>query len=208
MSRKLAILGAGGHGRVVADAAEAAGWDDVRFFDDRGTHAGSMAAWPVVGTTQDLLDGHSSFDGVIVAIGSNPVRRDLTRRLVEAGAAVAGVIHPRSVVSPHSRLGAGVVVLAGAVINVGTTLGDAVIVNTGATVDHDCTIADGVHIAPGAHLAGGISVGEESWIGVGSTVRENLAIGRNVCIGAGAVVVKSIGDDVTMVGNPARPLNR
>lgn len=206
MTARLAILGAGGHGQVVADAALAGDWDEVVLFDDGGGPASGH--WAVAGTRTDLLNRLGDFQGVVVGVGANPARRSLSGVLAGAGARLATVIHPRATVSPYAGIGAGSVVLAGAVVSIGARLGQAVIVNTGATVDHDCELADGVHVAPGAHLAGGITVGAESWIGVGAVVREYAAIGAGSTVGAGAVVVGPVPDGLTVVGNPARPLER
>lgn len=206
-SRRLAVLGGGGHGRVVADCALECGWLAIDVFDDdpAKTMAGPFA---VVGTGKELLVRHGDYDGVVVAIGDNCARLVRLRALEAVGARLTALVHPRAFVSRHARLGLGAVVIAGAVVNVGASLGPAVIINTGATVDHDCDLGPGVHVSPGAHLAGTVQVGAESWIGAGAVVRESVTIGNRVCIGAGAVVVKSIADNLTVVGNPARLINR
>ena len=198
----MAILGAGGHGRVVADCAEAAGWDEIVFFDD----ASVDGPGPVAGRADDLLERARDYDGVVVAIGDNATRLAWHRRLQERGLTPAVVIHPRAVVSSRCAIGPGSVLVAGAVVNIGARLGDAVIVNTGATVDHDCVLGDGVHVSPGANLAGGVVVGAESWIGIGAAVREGVQIGARVRIGAGAAVVTSVSDSATVAGVPARLL--
>jgi sugar O-acyltransferase (sialic acid O-acetyltransferase NeuD family) len=203
----LAILGAGGHGRVVADCAEAAGWTEISLFDDRPSPE-TREAWPIGGAGADLIARLSTFQGVVVGIGDNAARVEWQRRLAASGGHLVSLVHPRATVSSYATLGVGSVVFAGAVVNIGARLGQAVIVNTGATVDHDCDLADGVHVSPGAHLAGGVRIGGMSWVGIGAVIREGITIGQRVRIGAGAVVVESVGDDLTVVGNPARPLEK
>lgn len=208
MAMRLAILGASGHGKVVADTAIASNWREVVFFDDRWPDLVSIGPWKVCGNTQQLLASLNDIDGVIVAIGNCAVRIEKHCVLKAASARFATVVHPRAWVSPHAKLGDGCVVMAGAVINIGASLGNAGIVNTGATVDHDCILGEAVHISPGAHLAGDVCVGDASWIGVGAAVRQGIVIGSGVMVGAGAVVVKPIPDGETVIGNPAIPLRR
>lgn len=207
MTSRLAILGAGGHGRVVADCAEMCGFAQVDVFDD-DTSRTTTGPFRIAGTSADLLASAGDYEGVVVALGNSAARLNFQRALETAGARMMVLVHPKAIVSRHVHLGPGSVVFAGAVINVGVDLGRACIVNTGATLDHDCRLADGVHVAPGAHLAGGVTVGEATWIGVGAAVREYVTIGNRVFIGAGGVVVKSVPDGLTVVGNPARPLQR
>jgi len=202
---RLAIFGAGGHGRVVRDCAIAAGWRRVDVYDGDPARRGSGPG-DAVGDLADLTASLDRYGGVVVAIGRAEARLPVQRELEAAGATLATLIHPHSSVSPSAEIGRGSVVLAGGVVNADARLGKGVIVNTGATVDHDCVLGDGAHVAPGAHLAGGVQVGEMTWVGVGAAVREYVTIGNRVCIGAGAVVVKSVPDDLTVVGNPARPM--
>jgi len=206
--KKLALLGASGHGKVVADMAMALEWTEVVFFDDAWPAVACNGQWPVVGDSAGLLKRLHEFDGVVIAIGNCAIRLRKQNEFAAMGARIATIVHPRAWVSPYARLGAGTVVMAGAIINTDAKIGTACIINTGATVDHDCEIANGVHIAPGAHLSGNVRVGDLSWIGVGAAVRQGIEIGASVMAGAGAVVVKAIEDNATVVGNPAAPLKK
>lgn len=204
MGGVLAIWGAGGHGRVVADCAIAAGWRDVVFFDDHAV--GTSGPWNIVGSGRDLVSAASAYDGVLAATGDNRERLVRTDELAQHGAPLVRLLHPRAVVSDHAEIGLGTVVLAGAVINIGARIGRAAIINTMASVDHDCRLADGVHVSPGAHLAGSVQVGRASWIGVGASVRQSIVIGEGAVVGAGAAVVKAVLSRTTVVGVPARPI--
>lgn len=204
--KRLALLGASGHGKVVADAALLAGWDQVEFFDDAWPDRRNNGVWSVGGNSADLLARARDFDGVIVSIGDCEIRWKKHVALRAAGAKLVTVVHPGAVVSRYARLGEGCVVLAGAVVNIDAVVGQACIINTGASVDHDCRIADAVHIAPGARLSGGVEVGQRSWIGTGAAVKQGLRIGERVMVGVGAVVVTPVQDAQTIAGNPARPL--
>jgi sugar O-acyltransferase (sialic acid O-acetyltransferase NeuD family) len=204
--RRLAILGASGHGKVVAEAAECSGWDAIAFFDDRWPSMQANRHWPVIGGTSELVDSITHYDGVVIAIGSNATRLDKFRQLASSGARLVSIVHPSAVVSTSAVLGIGSVVFAGAVINADARIGLAAIVNTGATVDHDCILGDAIHISPGVHLAGGVEIGDRSWIGIGSCVRQLVQIGADVIVGAGATVVRNVGDGLTVAGVPAAPL--
>lgn len=203
--KRLAILGASGHGKVIADTALAAGWKEIIFFDDAWpalTHNGS---WVIEGNIARFFEIKDSFNGVIVGIGNNQTRLKQTLYLKSRACCLITLVHPRAYVSPEVILGEGTVVLAGAVIQTGSCIDSACIINTGATVDHDCKLGVAVHICPGANIAGGVEIGPTSWIGIGAAVKQLVHIGCDVTVGAGAVVVSNIADKETVVGVPARP---
>lgn len=204
--RKLAILGAGGHGKVIADTAEVSDWQDIVFFDDILPAHTKVGPWSIEGNTEAIFSHFKKFDGIIVGIGDNMIRWQKYAALRDLGANMPILIHPNSWVSPYAQVGAGTIVAGGCIINIDAILGEACIVNTGATIDHDCILGDAVHISPGAHLGGNILVGNRTWVGLGASIRQELKIGESVIIGAGAVVVKSISDGFTVIGNPAKPL--
>lgn len=202
--KRLAILGASGHGKVVADCAELSGWDQVVFFDDAWPSKTINGHWPIHGDTAALIESVSNFDGVVVGIGNNRIRQDKLRMLSATGANLPVIAHPSALVSRYATVGDGSVLIAGSIINIDSVIGMGAIINTGASVGHDCSIGNAVHIAPGAKLAGGVSVGDRTWVGVGSAVRQMLRIGADVTIGAGAAVIKDVPDRATAVGVPAR----
>lgn len=205
--KRLALIGASGHGKVVAEIAEACGWTAIDFFDDRcGDQVSHNGHWPVVGKVVDLLSASSSYAGVVVAIGNNSVRQKIYETILANGLELVTLIHPSAVVSRYAKVGAGSVVVAGAVINAYAVVGHGAIINTCASIDHDCFVGDYVHISPGAHLAGGVNVGECSWVGIGSCIKQQVIIGSGVTVGAGAVVVNDVLDNLTVTGIPARPI--
>ncbi|HEX7108884.1 MAG TPA: acetyltransferase [Aestuariivirga sp.] len=205
-AHRLLILGAGGHGMVVADIARTMGFNEICFLDDRWPELSHVLKWPVVGKFKDLTRVLQRADQVFAAIGDNATRLALHRSLATQGLNIPVLKHPSSVVSEEAQIGPGTVVMALVAVNASAVVGEAVVLNAGCSVDHDNFIEDGVHISPGAHLAGGVSVGSRSWVGIGSSIRERIIIGPDCMIGAGSVVVRDVPPASRIAGNPARPL--
>lgn len=207
MSR-LAIFGAGGHGKVVADMAVSSGvWNEIVFFDDsRPLGFLVSGCWAVKGDFGVMLSSRCDFQGMIVAVGDNAVRLQLAIDIKNSGGQLVSLVHPRAYVSDLVEVGLGSVVMAGAVVHVGSQIGTACIINTAATIDHDCLISDGVHISPGVNLAGGVTIGRCSWVGIGASVIQQVFIGCETVVGAGSVVIENVPDGVVVVGCPAKKL--
>ena len=207
-AHRLLILGAGGHGMVVADIARTMGFNEICFLDDRWPELSHVLKWPVVGKFKDLTRILQRADQVFAAIGDNAARLALHRDLATQGLNIPVLKHPTSVVSEEAQIGPGSVAMALVAVNASAVVGEAVILNTGCSVDHDNFIDDGVHISPGAHLAGGVRVGSCSWVGIGSSIREGITIGPDCMIGAGSVVIRDVPPASRIVGNPARPMEK
>lgn len=197
------VIGAGGHAKVCIELLRA---------------MGHKVEW-AIGTDDNLtcLDvevlggddhiGRLHAAGVrraFIAIGDNRRRLALAERLRPLDFDWVTAISPVASVSPTARLGRGVAVMAGAVINAETCIGDFAIVNTNASIDHDCMIGAGAHVAPGSALAGTVKVGEMAFLGVGSRVIPNISIGAGSIVGAGATVIRNVCANRTVVGTPAR----
>lgn len=203
MKNKLLIIGASGHGKVVADIAlKMNKWETIAFLDDDETIKSSMGL-KVIGTTDDILKLKNEYE-IFIGIGNNVTRKKIHEILEKAGANIPVLIHPNTVIGTQVKLETGTVVMAGAVINCCTIIGKGCIINTGSTIDHDNNVEDFVHISPGAHLAGTVNIGQESWIGIGSLVSNNINITSGCKIGAGAVVVKDITEPGVYIGVPVR----
>ncbi len=203
---KCAILGASGHGKVIADIAELNGYKVIHFYDDRWPKLTNVEHWAVEGTTESLLAYCGQYDAIFIAIGNNSIRLTKQNYLSQYGAVFPVLVHPSATVSRYSRLGEGCIVMAGSIINPFAVLGKACIVNTSSTVDHDCLLADGVHLSPGSHLAGGVKVGKCTWIGIGANIKQLVNIGENTIVAAGATVIRDVLNDQVVVGVPAKPL--
>lgn len=203
-----AILGASGHGKVIAEIAELNGFSEIHFYDDRWPELSHVEHWPVSGNSDALIKQAANYANIVVAIGHNATRLNRYRMLFEFGAHCLPLVHPSAVVSRYAKLEVGTVVMAAAVISPFSRIGKACIINTAATVDHDCVIADGVHVSPGAHLAGAVEVAESSWLGIGCHIKQLIKIGSNAVVAAGATVIYDVLDNQTVVGVPAKPIHR
>jgi len=204
MSERFAIIGAGGHAKVVVDALLASGQEVKGFYDDNPNllEVEPVPGVKVLGSMKDLPEGlEKGKDVFILAIGENRVRYRLSRSLsVPFGVACA----PSATLGRGVKVGKGSMVLPSATVNIDTTIGEHVILNTSCSVDHDCAVGDFVHIGPGARLGGGVVVGEGTFVGLGSSVIPGVRIGRWTVIGAGAVVTKDLPNNCTAVGVPAK----
>ena len=204
ISGRLAIFGAGGHGKVVAETALASGWGDVDFYDDGYPNKKLTDGRVVLGDFEDLVFNAADYQGFHVAIGLNNIRSLLIDRLRDLDLGLPNIIHPSAIISDTASLLAGVCVLPGVIVNAGSKIGVGVILNSASVIDHDCEIGHGAHISPGVHLAGGVQVGCRAWVGIGASVIQGMKIGSDSIIGAGSVVVADVPNDVTAAGVPSR----
>lgn len=205
MKTKLLIIGAGGHGKVIADIALRMNkWEYIAFLDD-GEHVKNLMGIEIIGKSTDISRYIKDYD-IFVGIGNNAIRENIQEQLESKGASIPVLIHPDAVIGAQVSMESGTVVMAGTVINCCTQIGKGCIINTASTVDHDNIIEDYVHISPGTHLAGTIKIGKGTWLGIGTVVINNINITGNCKIGAGTVVTKDISESGTYVGVPARRL--
>ncbi len=196
--KRLAIIGASGHGKVVADIAKQNGYEKIVFLDDSDSVC-ECAGYPVIGKS---CEAESIDADIIVGIGNADVRERIQRVIPDEK--LVTLIHPNAVIADDAEIGLGTVIMAGAVINPSAKIGRGCIVNTCSSIDHDCEIGDYVHISVGSHLCGTVVVGNKTWIGAGAVVSNNIAVCSDCMVGAGAVVVKNINESGTYIGVPAR----
>ncbi len=203
MSAPEIIVGAGGHGRVLADALRLEGREVAGFVDP---HPEPKSGEPPILGDDDALEDWPDcglVNGIGGAAGSE-ARRQVQRRLEAAGRRFCGVRHPSAIVAATARIDPTVQLLARAVVQPGATLEAGVIVNTGAIVEHDCIVGAFTHCAPGSILCGGVIVGAGCHIGAGAVIREGVRLGDRIVVGAGAVVVRDcLEEGALLLGMPA-----
>ena len=196
---RLIIIGAGGHGKVIADAALKNGYTNICYIDDHAT--GDVMGFPIIGTSADierLNDGSTDF---IIGIGNNAIRKTVAEKY---NVNWVSIVHPSAQIAFNAEIGKGTVIMANAVVNVCATVGEHCIINTGAIVEHDNVIENYAHISPNVALGGTVRIGSLTHVGIGAPVKNNTEICSDCTIGAGAVVVKNIKEPGTYVGVPIR----
>ena len=202
---------AGEQARVVLDILERRGEDEdvIVLDDDPARHGERVAEVDVVGG-RTVLDGlDPSQDRVLVSFGAKQgVRLELAQRVRACGIGFFNALDADATISSSATVGEGVTVNARTYVGPGARIGDHALVDSAVAVSHDAVLADGVTVGPNATLAGGVSVGRDAFVGAGATVRDHVEVGERATVGAGAVVVDNVQSDTTVVGVPAKPLDR
>ena len=198
---KLIIIGAGGHGKVIADNALKNGYTDIAFLDDGVT--GFCMGFPVIGTSADIEKYNDGSTDFITGIGNNAVRKKIAESYRVNWVTL---IHPSAQIAVNASIGAGTVIMANAVVNACAVIGEHCIINTGAVIEHDNVVGNYAHISPNVAIGGTVRVGSLTHVGIGAIVKNNTEICSGCTIGAGAVVIRNIKDEGTYVGVPARKI--
>ncbi|WP_234958792.1 acetyltransferase [Sporanaerobacter sp. PP17-6a] len=200
---KIMILGAGGHGKVVAEIAKLMNkWDEIVFLDDnKSLH--EVNSYKVIGTLSDYLIYKDRYQYAFVAIGDNKLRLKLIKNMMKNGISIPILRHPFTSISDNCKIGQGTVIMAGSIINTNSIIGKGCIINTSSSIDHDCILEDGVHVSPGVHIGGTVHIGKFSWICIGSSIINNITVGNNVVVASGSTVTKNVPDNVMIAGVPA-----
>ncbi|MEO6731741.1 MAG: acetyltransferase [Ferruginibacter sp.] len=187
------LIGASGHGKVIADILILSGEKEIVFWDDN-----PLAVIPGFSVRPRE---HTAKENIILSIGNNATRKQIAG---SSSYTYTTALHPSVTLSGDVLIGMGSVVMAGAIINPGSIIGRHCIINTAAVIEHDAVIEDYAHISPNGTLAGNVTVKEGAWVGAGATVIQGITIGCWSVIGAGSVVIKNVPDYAVVVGNPAR----
>ena len=198
MENKIYLFGASGHCKVVIDVIASAQELLVNGIVDDQPLIETLYGIPIFNTNCFATFSDKQF---IVSVGNNRTRKKIVSQL---SAAYTIAVHAKAIVSSHTTIGEGTVIMAGVVLNADVVIGQHCIINTSAVIEHDCKVGDFVHVSPNAALAGGVTVGEGAHIGIGATVIQGIKIGKWATIGAGSVVISDIPDYALVVGNPGK----
>ena len=202
---RIALIGAGGHAKVVCSIARRLGYEVLGYYDDGRPVGSRLLGAPVLGPLEDVA---RVAEGCLVhvSLGQNSLRAEWFRRVQDLGLAVATLVDPHALLDETVTVGEGTVIMPGVVVNVDSRIGRNCILNTSCSLDHDGLLEDHVHLCPGSHLAGTVTVREGAMLGTGASVIPGCVIGARTVVGAGSVVLKNVPPDVTVVGCPARVL--
>ncbi|WP_337996590.1 acetyltransferase [Oleispirillum naphthae] len=210
MSAPLIVIGAGGHGRVVADLARAAGFAVAGFLDPAPTLRGAeVDGLPVLGDDAYLASaapGSVLLANGVGGAGKPEIRRAVFERFAAAGHLFPALVHPCAHTAGNVTFDPGCQVMAGATLQTGVQVGVNALVNTGAVIDHDCRIGAHAQVAPGAVLCGGVTVEDDAHVGAAACVIQCLCVGAGAMVAAGAVVIRDVPPQARVAGVPARTM--
>lgn len=187
------LVGAGGHAISCIDVIEQHGKFEIAGLVGSAAEIGStVLGYRVLGTDEELPSLGARYGTVLIAVGqikTPDTRVRLFAQLTEMGCRLATIVSPRAYVSAHATLGAGSIVMHGAIVNARASVGRNCIVNSMALVEHDAIVSDHCHIATAAVVNGGATVGAGTFVGSHSSLRQGVAVGERCVIGMGQRVL-------------------
>jgi sugar O-acyltransferase (sialic acid O-acetyltransferase NeuD family) len=209
MKRNVIFWGSSRHARYSIDILERENkYALACLYDPTAEEDSSLYEYTVYGRRHDFVELVRSRDvqGGLVAIGDSWIRRKEARRIRELlpDFEFVNAIHPSTLFGRESRLGQGIVVMAGVVVGNDTTVQDGCFVATNSSVDHDSMLRPYCGVSAGVTVGAGVEIGECAFLALGSKVISDVKVGDHSVIGAGAVVVRDIPDHVVAYGVPAR----
>lgn len=204
LKKKMVIIGAGGHAKVIIDILQSSIEYEIVGLLDKNRDR-TISNLNVLGDDSLLPSLYKQgIHYAFIAIGDNRIRVQLAKRATNIGFKLINAISPFAYISPSAILGSGIAIMAGSVINASTQIENNTIINTGATIDHDCFIGDSCNVSPGCTISGNVTIGNGTFVGTGAKVIDGVNIGAWSIIGAGAVIIDNIPENCLAVGIPAR----
>ncbi len=212
--KKIVIIGASGHAKVVADIIFSRKRDlnekieIVAFLDDnyKNLKYKEIFGISIIGGLDKIEDFNKENYWFVICIGNNYIRQRIYEKYNKLNYYTA--IHPKATIAGEVLIGEGTVIMANVVVNACSTIGKQCILNTASIIEHDNELKDYVHISPNTILCGGVNINDCSWIGAGSVVKQQTSIGKSVIVGAGSVIIRDIEDNCTVVGNPGKVIKK
>lgn len=195
---KIAVIGTGGHSRVISKIIKNKYKSNIHYFDDKKFKSNML----IEGNTNLLLKNIKEYKYVFIAIGDNFIRKSYFTKFLKFEKKMLSLIDESAKIQKGVKLNKGTIVFPNVCINTNTKIGKGCIINTNAVIEHDCKIGNFTHISPSATVLGSVKIGSCSWVGANATILNNIEVKNNVIIGASTVVLKNISKNKKVVGNP------
>lgn len=215
MKELIGVYGASGFGKevmpLVREKFPTLNKHQFVFIDDG--QAGSFLNGYNVLNYSDFVANASTYKAVTIAIANSKVREKLANRLTQDGIQHLAIQAINTVILDEVEVGEGSLLCPFTCLTSNIKIGKFFHANIYSYVAHDCVIGDYVTFAPGVKCNGNIHIEDHAYIGTGAIIKQGtpdkpLVIGKGAVIGMGAVVTKSVPAGVTVVGNPARILEK
>lgn len=211
MKKKIVVIGASGHAKVIIDIIEKEGKYEVLGLIDSYKEKGRKTfGYAMLGTEKilpQLIEDENLYGGIL-AIGDNFVRKELFYKIheIQPDFKYINAIHPQAIIGAKVKIGKGVVIMPGVIVNTLSKIDDFCILNTKSTLDHECKMRKFSSLGPGTNVGGNVGIGECTAISLGAKVIENINIGKHTVVGAGSLVIRNVGDFKIAFGVPAKEI--
>ena len=204
LDNKSVIIGYSGHAYVIGDSYISKG-NNIDYYTNLIEVISNPFNLKYLGCETDLnFKGWDMRLNFILGIGDNNLRYKAAQLILSKFQNIENVIDSNAIISKTAKIGIGVFVSKGVLINAFSKVHDFAILNTGCIIEHECEIGIAAHIAPGAVLAGNVKIGKRTFVGANSVIKQGIEIGDDVIIGAGSVIIKNVSNNSKIVGNPGR----
>lgn len=210
MMRLTGIYGAGGCGRGIMPLARkmpSLAADRLVFIDDDAANGGTVNGHSVM-TFAQFVQAEEPQKQIAIAVAAPRLRATIAARVSEQAIALVSIWGDPICVMDDVKVGEGALVSPFATFASNIRIGSCFHANLYSYVEHDCVIGDYVTFAPGVRCNGNISIGDYAYIGAGAVIRQGLTVGEGATVGMGAVVTKDVPAGMTVVGNPARNIQK
>ena len=203
---KLILIGAGGYAKSVIDSIDIYNYEIAGFIDEFSKSSEHLG-YPILANSLEALQNTEKYV-YFICIGNNKKRKIWFERLQSEKLRVINIVDRSAIVSPKASLGTGCFIGKFAVVNSKAIVGNDCVINTRALIEHGCVVSNHVNLSTNTVINGDVKIGEGSFIGSCSVTIGQLTIGCWSTVGAGAVVIRNVGDNITVAGVPAKIIKK
>jgi len=204
------LIGGGGHCISCIDVIESTGkFEIIGILDQPDKNGVKVLGYPIIGSDEDipeLVKSCSNFHITVGQIKSSAIRRNIYKKVKEAGGVLPAITSPYSHVSEHAIIGEGSIIMHQAFVNAMAAVGRCCIINSKALIEHESRIGNFCHISTASCINGQVTIGNNSFIGSNTVIGNNLSIAENTIVAAGSQVLKNIQKPGIYIGNPLKKI--